>query len=232
MFCDRRASEETARLLKGRAETEARARALKEENSAAAEVRWGSCRSDRETVVWCLAGQALRRYTNAWMPQARKVKRLSSAPRPLFLRHSYAQLTGLAEAQAGGRSRPRPGPGRCPSARGRLWPLRVVREARRPNRKHRGESAPSRGVLQFSMGPMQEPGAFRSVWRISIWRSSETLLSRIPALPQGAKLSAPPEIAGPGEKLRCLLPPLTSPLSGASGAGSPGPGFEPALGRA
>lgn len=44
-----KARREIDELLKGRAETEARARALKEENSAAAE--------------------ALRRYTNAWMPQ-------------------------------------------------------------------------------------------------------------------------------------------------------------------
>ncbi|CAE7572565.1 unnamed protein product [Symbiodinium sp. CCMP2456] len=44
-----KARREIDELLKGRAETEARARALKEENSAAAE--------------------ALRRYTSAWMPQ-------------------------------------------------------------------------------------------------------------------------------------------------------------------
>ncbi|CAE7944759.1 unnamed protein product [Symbiodinium necroappetens] len=73
-----KARREIDELLKGRAETEARARALKEENSAAAE--------------------ALRRYTNAWMPQARKVA-LSAAQQ-----HSYAQLTGPAAKQEAPRS--------------------------------------------------------------------------------------------------------------------------------
>ncbi|CAE7210584.1 unnamed protein product [Symbiodinium sp. CCMP2592] len=74
-----KARREIDELLKGRAETEARARALKEENSAAAE--------------------ALRRYTNAWMPQDWQA--LRPKPEPEAQGHAAKQEAPRSPALSG-----------------------------------------------------------------------------------------------------------------------------------